>query len=103
MKVKARRMKAEERGDAAPTSADQVSLMVTSLPAGAEVWLDGVIVGTTPLATTLSCMKPAKHLLQTPGHTIRQIPLAVAPHLAGKALVFNETLEEERTRRRLLS
>ena len=76
--------------------------MVTSLPAGAEVWLDGVVVGTTPLAMTLSAGSASKHLLeiQTPGYGIRQIPIAVAPHLAGKALVFNETLVKEQSKRR---
>ncbi|MGB0589513.1 MAG: serine/threonine-protein kinase [Myxococcota bacterium] len=82
--------------------ASEVSLMVTSVPQGAEVLLDGVVVGTTPLATTLSTAKSAKHLLeiQKPDYRIQQIPIAVAPHLSGKALVFNETLEKERSRRR---
>jgi eukaryotic-like serine/threonine-protein kinase len=93
-------------GSSAPEPATpvtpEVSLMVTSIPQGAEVLLDGVVVGTTPLATTLSTGTSSKHLLeiQSPGYRIQQIPVAIAPHLAGKALVFNETLEKEKPRRR---
>ena len=94
------------RGADAASSADtttpQVSLMITSIPQGAEVWLDGVVVGSTPLATTLSTQKASKHLIgiQSPGYKIHHIPVAVAPHMTDKALVFSATLEKERSRRR---
>ena len=79
--------------------AQVVSLMVTSVPPGAEVLLDGVVQGETPLATTVPA-KEAKFLLeiQLKGHELRQIPIAVAPHLSGKALVFNEVLSRERAK-----
>ena len=89
---------------AADNMATAVSLMVTSVPPGAEVLVDGVVIGETPLATTLDARAQAKHLLevQLAGYRLRQIPIAVAPHLAGKALVFNETLEADGARRKAL-
>jgi len=75
--------------------ARSLSLMVTSVPPSAKVLLDGVVLGTTPLTTTLDAGAEQQHLLEIEreGYRLRQVPIAVAPHLAGKALVFNEVLE----------
>ncbi|MDP6945855.1 MAG: PEGA domain-containing protein, partial [Myxococcota bacterium] len=83
-------------------SARTVSIMVTSVPPDAEVLLDGVLLGKTPHTTTLAAERDGKHLLeiQRDGYEVRHVPIAVAPHLAGKALVFDVVLEPDAVKRR---